>query len=265
MIRSVKGLVKKTILVVFSERTSTKIIQHPVWTPFFWFRVKMRRFVQWVEFIRVKTSGSGSTLGLLQEIKKRVTEESVDFIMKEMPEAVFFDNRHSLLEYALSRKSEGLIAEFGVDRGVSINYLANLTREEIHGFDSFEGLPEVWKGHSDYSKRFRNQGIAPYVRKNVTLHVGWFEDSLPKFLELYQEDFGFIHIDSDIYVSSKIIFEQCRLRIKPGTIIVFDEYMNYPGWRNNEYKAFHEYVKGSNVKFKYFAYSGHSVGISIIG
>lgn len=42
---------------------------------------------------------------------------------------------------------------------------------------------------------------------------------------------------------------------KKGTIIAFDEYMNYPGWQDDEFKAFQEYVKEHNVHYEYLAYN----------
>jgi hypothetical protein len=40
-----------------------------------------------------------------------------------------------------------------------------------------------------------------------------------------------------------------------GTVIVFDEYFNYPGWENHEFKAFQEFVEQTNLKYEYLAYN----------
>ena len=54
-------------------------------------------------------------------------------------------------------------------------------------------------------------------------------------------------------------------RIVPGTVIVFDEYFNYPGWQEHEHKAFQEFVKEFRVDYKFlgFAKKGYSVGVQI--
>jgi hypothetical protein len=36
-----------------------------------------------------------------------------------------------------------------------------------------------------------------------------------------------------------------------GTVIVFDEYINYPGWQLDEFRAWQEYVKKHNIRYEY--------------
>jgi hypothetical protein len=48
----------------------------------------------------------------------------------------------------------------------------------------------------------------------------------------------------------------------PGTIVVFDEYSNYPGWQDCEYKAFMEFV-AEGRRFEYLAYNCHSEQIAV--
>jgi hypothetical protein len=42
--------------------------------------------------------------------------------------------------------------------------------------------------------------------------------------------------------------------IGPGTVIVFDEYLNYPGWQEGEHKAFMEFIAETKLQFAYVAY-----------
>jgi hypothetical protein len=37
-------------------------------------------------------------------------------------------------------------------------------------------------------------------------------------------------------------------------VLVFDEFFNYPGWRQGEYKAFMEFVYAHDVEYKYLGY-----------
>ena len=150
---------------------------------------------------------------------------------------------------------EGLILEFGVSAGDTIKAIQGLTQRPIYGFDCWEGLPEDWIG-SD-GKQVQAKGAyksdPPEVDAHVTLVSGLFEDSLPGFLEEHSESISFIHIDCDLYTSTKTIFKFLTSKISPGTIIIFDEFFNYPGWQDGEFKAFMEWTKDNNVKYEYIA------------
>jgi len=41
----------------------------------------------------------------------------------------------------------------------------------------------------------------------------------------------------------------------PGTVIVFDEYFNYPAWKLHEFKAFQEFIEASGRRYKYIGFS----------
>ena len=94
---------------------------------------------------------AGYDYDLSHQLKKRALEETIQFIDKNMPNAMCFSPspKERLLDYALSKISKkGDILEFGVRAGESITYIAQKLKDRtIHGFDSFEGLPEDWAGH----------------------------------------------------------------------------------------------------------------------
>ena len=52
-------------------------------------------------------------------------------------------------------------------------------------------------------------------------------------------------------------------RIVPGTIIVFDEYFNYPGWRDGEFKAFKEFIGVSSRAYEYLACNCHHEQVAV--
>ncbi|WP_354259059.1 class I SAM-dependent methyltransferase [Bradyrhizobium sp. F1.13.3] len=131
---------------------------------------------------------------------------------------------------------DGLTLEFGVASGRTINHLAALNPErQIFGFDWFKGLPETWR--SDVPKG-AFAGDVPAVRKNVSLINGLFEDTLPGFVAEHSEPIRLLHVDCDLYSSTMTIFNNLAPQIRPGTIIVFDEYFNCPAWRLHEYSLF---------------------------
>jgi hypothetical protein len=49
-----------------------------------------------------------------------------------------------------------------------------------------------------------------------------------------------------------------------GTIIIFDEYFNYPGWEVGEFKAFAEFVAEKNVSYRYIAYVPNHQQVAVV-
>lgn len=149
--------------------------------------------------------------------------------------------------------NEGLVMEFGVRFGSTIRQIAALVDQEVHGFDSFEGLPEQW--HDEPKGSYSTNGVMPSVPGNVSLYAGWFEDTLPQFLENHTGPVRFMNIDCDIYSSTKTVLDHLADRIVPGTVIVFDEYIGNEFWREDEFKAFREAVVQYNWQYEYICFS----------
>ncbi|CAM8392837.1 class I SAM-dependent methyltransferase [Candidatus Methylopumilus planktonicus] len=158
--------------------------------------------------------------------------------------------------YEAMSLQHGLILEFGVRHGTSIRQLASLTSKPIYGFDSFEGLPEDW--HQESKEVYSTKGKIPKVPTHVTLIPGWFNQTLPLFLEKHGEDVALINIDCDIYSSTKTVLDLLSPRIKKGTIIVFDEYIGNLHWEEDEHKAFMESIDTYQWKYEYLLYSAYT-------
>lgn len=201
---------------------------------------------------------------LWREVQKKYTESTVDFIISKMPEALFCANSFDILEYAVSLKKPGIIAEFGVYSGKTINHIASFaTNDTIYGFDSFEGLPEQWGGFIYAKKMFDRKGNMPEVANNVKLIKGWFDQTVPYFFEQQNKPISILHIDCDIYISTKIVLNAAMPFIQSGTILIFDEFFNYPGYQNHEFKAFFEFIDKSKKEYDFIAYSGNQVAVKI--
>lgn len=173
-----------------------------------------------------------------------------------------------LIEFALGLVTvDGVFAEFGVHQGTSISVIAARTTNTVYGFDSFEGLPEDWM--ATFRKgAFDLKGVPPALAApNIRLIKGWFDATLPAFAAEVAGPAAFLHVDSDLYSSAKTIFDTLGDRIVTGTVIVFDEYMNYPGWEQHEAKAFAEFCRARNVTYRYVAYApgGNSAAVVIEG
>ena len=105
----------------------------------------------------------------------------------------------------------------------------------------------------------------PKCESNVKLYKGWFTETVPTFqTELGNKVISLLHIDSDTYKPAKYVLNALVKNLRPGSIIVFDEYYGYTGWRLHEFKAFQEFVIEHNLKYKYIAYTGEQVAVEIL-
>ena len=194
---------------------------------------------------------------------EQAIKDSLSFVLLNFKYAEVFEKRENLYKWALDRSiKKGLILEFGVHNGKSINAIAKFTDKKIHGFDSFEGLPMDGKlpttkddGVKWYVGKMNNFGKMPNVKKNVKLHKGWFDETLPKFFSKEKEKISLMHIDCDIYSSTLSVLKNSKKNITSGTIIIFDEYLNYEGWQKNEHRAFQEFCGKFKIKFDFIAYT----------
>jgi hypothetical protein len=197
----------------------------------------------------------GDSFDILEVACFKAALDSAGHYEKHFLTCPAFDSDLSLLSKALElAEPNGLFLEFGVASGRTISHLAvNTPQTHFYGFDSFEGLPEAWR--SGFDKGVFARADLPVVPPNVTLIKGWFDDTLPTFLQDRPEmPLSLLHVDCDLYSSTKTIFANLKDRMVPGTIIVFDEYWNYPGWRDHEFRAFEELLAETSIRAKPFGF-----------
>jgi hypothetical protein len=183
---------------------------------------------------------------------------------KHVPPAKLFGTAGALLREALAAATvEGLVAEFGVYHGRSLRQIASLTDAEVHGFDSFEGLPEDWTPN-DPRGSYSTHGVLPKVPPNATLHRGWFSDTLRTFLREHRGPLRFGHVDCDLHSSTRTVLDAFAARLVPGTVLVFDDYLA-AGEDDGERRAFAEFVAERDVGFEYigFVLLGREVAVRI--
>jgi hypothetical protein len=193
---------------------------------------------------------------IVLEMQHRALKSTVDYIQNKMRDVDSVNSSFELLSKSLEKvdlNRNGLICEFGVFSGSTINHIAQRVKQNVYGFDSFEGLPERWR--DGFGEGFFKVSALPKVQPNVVLIKGWFDQTLPEFFIEHSEPINFLHVDCDLYSSTKTIFELCKDRICSGTVIVFDEYFNYPEWENGEYKAFQEFIIENNLRYRYIGYN----------
>lgn len=199
-----------------------------------------------------------------QEMLRRAQSESADYVAEHMPHALVMPSWEGVLEHASDTTTiEGMYLEFGVRTGGTIDLIARRNpAQTIHGFDSFEGLPEPWSGWWASEGAFKRTAI-PKVRDNVELVVGWFDNTLPGFMEEHSGPVAFVHADADLYSSTKTILDNVGPRLRPGSVIVFNEYFNYPNWRAHEYQAWQEFCGANEVTYDYLCWGFYEVAVRL--
>jgi len=142
----------------------------------------------------------------------------------------------------------GLVLEFGVASGSSINFIAKqLPDRLVYGFDSFEGLPEDWRwteGLHQPKGTFACR-VPANLLPNVHIVKGLFQDTLPRFMEWARssERIAFVHIDCDLYSSTKYVLDMLgKDGWLDGAIVVFDELCNIPAYDEHEGRALAEFA-----------------------
>lgn len=144
-----------------------------------------------------------------------------------------------------------LYLEFGVASGDSIRYWSQLLRNprsHLHGFDTFEGLPLDWRG--DWKKgAFSTGGKPPEIDDpRVKFYQGLFEETLPSYLPP-EHEILIINIDCDLYSSALTALGILAPYVSSNTYIYFDEFFD----RNNELRAFNDFLGSTGKRFRIFA------------
>jgi O-methyltransferase len=164
-----------------------------------------------------------------------------------------FRNRIEMFEFVLDRigRNEPVtVLEFGVSDGESMKlWLAMNSNLEsrFYGFDSFEGLPEDWD--ADRKKGlFDRGGVPPQLEdKRVYFIKGWFDQTLPAFISSFCPESGLvIHLDADLYSSTLFALLHLAPFMRPGTVLVFDEFYD----RDHEFKAFCDFTAISRKSYR---------------
>jgi hypothetical protein len=160
-------------------------------------------------------------------------------------------DRWNVFDVVLSKVQDQrvLYLEFGVFQGRTTRYWSARLRNpeaRLHGFDSFEGLPEEWADHAA-GRIFNAQGQVPVIADDprVRFFRGWFDQILPTYV-VPDHDVLVLILDADLYSSTSYVLDHLRPYIRPGTFIYFDE-MNHI---EHEPRAFNAFMKSSSLQFR---------------
>lgn len=174
-------------------------------------------------------------------------------------------------------QAQGDIVECGVGRGVSLPCMVYALaffrmNRVVYAFDSFSGFPaatlddlggrvrevgkspEGWRDTSpgliaSIFERDREQVSRLLRGHDIRLVIipGLFEDTWPEKLP---PRIAFLHVDCDLYESTKVVLERCLPRMSPRGIVILDEYRDeqWPGAR----KVTDEVCKGYGLEIVFF-------------
>lgn len=191
------------------------------------------------------------------------------FEAREFADTREFLDQPSLLEFTLRHviPNLGCWVELGVGSGESTRQICAIAerlhlRMTLHGFDSFMGLPEDWGGEArqgDYAFP-----MPQLSEPNVRLYPGWFHETLPTVLPTLPSQIGFMHVDCDLYSSTRTALRNLCPRLGPGTVLQFDEYWNYLEAGDGEMRAFKEFVAQAGLGFEYLGYNANYMQASVV-
>jgi predicted O-methyltransferase YrrM len=187
----------------------------------------------------------------------RAAQESAAFVLEHMPKVPVFWHPHDTLRYALGEiKGPGLALEFGVATGATLAIIADAVAADraVVGFDSFTGLPETWRTNFPAGEFAQDPPDIP----GATVVIGLFDDTLPAFLADNDEPIAFLHLDADLYSSTKTVLDLAGDRLASDAVVVLDEFFNYPGWQQHEFRAWNEFIARTGRTFDYLAYTGNN-------
>jgi hypothetical protein len=141
-------------------------------------------------------------------------------------------------------KIPGDIAEIGVYKGGSAKLICEAKgRKSLHLFDTFEGLPHVSE-QKDSLRFHKNQYKCSieYVKnllskyQNVFFYKGIFPSTADP---VSKRQFSFVHLDVDLYESTKNCLEFFYPRMSKGGVIISHDYLGSLGVKT----AFYEFFK----------------------
>ena len=183
-------------------------------------------------------------LAVTTKILKETTSESGQFVYKNfglVDGLTFVDPfRMALLIDVIKKVKDvpGDIVECGSFKGGSGIMMATALKQlgikkHIHLFDSFQGLPEPDSGKDKgYSKGMFRSDYEALLKKielmglnrDISLHRGWFNKTVPDFLAQFKGHISLVHIDCDLYSSTNDCFPFLYPLVSQGGGIVLDDF-----------------------------------------
>lgn len=188
------------------------------------------------------------------------------WLSRQLPRPRIVGTQVELLRCAVSEaKADGLVLECGVHFGRSLRLLAQWAGQRCHGFDSFRGGPTSDDPAADDPGS--TAGVIPDIPGDVELHAGWLKDTLPAFFDARRAPIRLLHVDCEDHNSTLSVLRDARPWLREGSVIVFDDFIGYPGSEQHEFRAFHEFTQEHGLRFDVIAgvLLGREVAVRVNG
>jgi len=225
-----------------------------------------------IKIFRVFFGGLGNSIKtqtIKSKLHENLAEETFQNFKNPIKNSVLYNDKQKTREYAIKTALENdlnkkyFYLEFGVFKGESTNFFSQHV-EKFYAFDSFEGLKEDWVGTGGKKGHFNLNKQIPKLNSNVEPIVGWVEDNLENFLKKHNPQVNFVHTDMDTYNSTKFVLEKLKPYLVKNAIIILDDFYNYIGWENGEYKALNEVFSENEFQYKAFNLSKKQCVVKIL-
>lgn len=175
-------------------------------------------------------------------------------------------------EFVNFEEVPGDVLEFGTFGGVGLALLARShgfdpkgMKRRVVGYDSFRGLPPSQERHDRWKEGdcARMHGWHPFLKPGEPvsegivrelfqraelpapdLEVGDFRETLKATIPAKYRSAAIVHIDCDIYESTKLVLSSLAPILQEGTVMLFDEWFSYKGNPGRgEARAFAEFLE----------------------
>ena len=193
----------------------------------------------------------------VEELRSRSIQQSADYFQDQLPGMSLFGSDlelHTWVNRKLrERDTLGLLVEFGFYTGTSAKRLTDGMPKDggepvLYSFDAFRGLRDSWSAVGSSIGAFDLGGIEPESPNGVKLVVGWVEDTLPSWLASHPGTVSFAHFDMDVYPPTRFALEHIAPRLQRGSLLLFDEFHGYPGWKDHEFRALNEVLAPADFR-----------------
>ena len=143
------------------------------------------------------------------------------------------------------------MAEVGVYQGGSSKIICEIKgNKKLHLFDTFQGLPEITEKDTTFGKKLWEKDLCSDTSLEIVKNylseyknVYFYQGEFPSTSEpVTDSKFSFVHLDVDLYQSTKDCLEFFYPRLVHGGVILTHDYHG-----TGVHNAFDEFFSGKNV------------------
>ncbi len=205
-------------------------------------------------------------LDKLDALWEQASVESVDFVEKHLGEALVFSDESKFFDFLKQKMYEPRNGR------LFVRFMAQVKDNALNDF--FEEWPYNEREQLICKKWFRS--LVDASKSNNSLKVPDSSGTPPTdtyYGDNFSEQFPvseiasarLIHIDGGTSELVRNLLEKSEKQLMPGVLILFGELIDYPNWRNGQYRAWTEIAKNHGIKFRYLGFCDHQALVEITG